>query len=83
MKKFLTSNITSFAINLFFFIFLLIGIQNSNEKEKIYFLSYESAKIPTSFIVGTSFIAGSIISNFIFSVYKLNNKNNKNTKNQL
>ena len=74
MKNFFTSNITSIAFNLFFFIFLLIGIQNSYEKERIYFLNYESAKIPTSFIVGSSFIAGSIIGNFIFSIYKFNNK---------
>ena len=77
MKKFLIINIASISINLFFFIFLLIGIQNSREREKISFLNYESAKFPISFIVGTSFIAGSIIGSFVFSIYNVNNTNIK------
>ena len=77
MKKFLIINIASISINLFFFIFLLMGIQNSRGREKISFLNYESAKFPTSFIVGTSFIAGSIIGSFVFSIYNVNNTNIK------
>ena len=74
MTKFLISNISSFLINLFFFIFLLIGIQNSYEKNKIKFLNYESATMPISFILGTSFITGSLLGNFIFSLIKIDNK---------
>ena len=77
MKKFLIINIASISINLFFFIFLLMGIQNSRGREKISFLNYESAKFPTSFIVGTSFMAGSIIGSFVFSIYNVNNTNIK------
>ena len=74
MTKFVISNISSVLINLFFFIFLLIGIQNSYERNKIKFLNYESAAMPISFILGTSFITGSLIGNFILSVIKIDNK---------
>ena len=39
----------------------MIGIQNSRNKGKINFLINESVKLPISFIIGTSFISGSII----------------------
>ena len=74
MAKFLISNISSFIINLFFLIFLLIGIQNSYERNKIRFLDYESAAMPISFILGTSFITGSLLGNFVFSILKIDNK---------
>ena len=74
MLKFIFTNIYSLFINLFFLIFLLIGIQNSYESKKIKFLNYESAEIPVSFIIGTSFITGSLLGNFIFSILKIDNK---------
>ena len=73
MAKFLISNISSLIINLFFLIFLLIGIQNSYERNKIKFLDYESAAMPISFILGTSFITGSLLGNFVFSILKIDN----------
>ena len=76
MIKFAISNISSFLINLFFLIFLILGIQNSFETSKIKFLNYKSADMPISFIVGTSFITGSLLGNFIFSVLKIDNKRN-------
>ena len=74
MTKFVITNISSFLINLFLLIFLLIGIQNSYERNKIKFLNYESAAMPISFILGTSFITGSLLGNFILSVIKIDNK---------
>ena len=44
---------------------MLIGIQNSSRKEKVYFLNNESIKLPVSFIVGISFISGSVVGGFI------------------
>ena len=76
MFKFIVSNLSSVFINLFFLIFLLIGIQNSFENKKVNFLIYESAKIPTSLILGASFISGSLIANFIFSILEIDNKKN-------
>ena len=44
----------------FLFLFLIIGIQNSSNKSKVYFYGLESIKLPISFIIGFSFIVGSI-----------------------
>ena len=76
MFKFIVSNISSVLINLFFLIFLLLGIQNSYESKKINFLNYKSANMPLSFIVGTSFISGSLLGNFVFLILKIDTKNN-------
>ena len=43
---------------------LIIGIQNSSKKEKIYLLKNESASLPISFIVGICFISGSLVGSF-------------------
>ena len=40
---------------------LMIGIQNSSNKSKVNFLINETVKLPISFIIGSSFISGSII----------------------
>ena len=38
----------------------MIGIQNSSQKRKVDLLITETIKLPISFIVGVSFISGSI-----------------------
>ena len=53
------------------FVILFIGIQNSSEKNKVDFLIDETIELPISFIVGSSFILGSIFGSFIVI-----NKNN-------
>ena len=70
MKKFLLSNATSVVFNLFLMIFLLLSIQNNHEKRKISFLKVETIEMPISFIVGTSFIIGSLTGNIICSIVK-------------
>ena len=49
------------TFNSLLFLLLLIGIQNSRDKRKINFFIIETVKLPVSFIIGTSFISGSII----------------------
>ena len=39
----------------------MIGIQNSSNKSKVDFLINKTIKLPISFIIGSSFISGSII----------------------
>ena len=39
---------------------LAIGIQNSSQKAKVYLLNNESINLPISFIIGLSFISGSM-----------------------
>ena len=48
-------------INLILFLMLIIAIQNSSKKEKIYLLKNESVSLPISFIVGICFISGSMV----------------------
>ena len=46
------------------FLLLIIGIQNSSTKSKVNFLINETVKLPISFILGTSFISGSLMGSF-------------------
>ena len=64
-KKFVSSIIFNSSL----FILLIIGIQNSDNKSKINFVFDETVNLPISFIIGTSFIAGSVSGNFI-SLFK-------------
>ena len=54
------------------FVVLFIGIQNSSNKNKVDLLIDETIELPISFIVGSSFILGSIIGNFL--VLDMDNK---------
>tara|TARA_B100000989_G_C19199634_1_gene327142 strand:+ start:161 stop:325 length:165 start_codon:yes stop_codon:yes gene_type:complete len=44
---------------------LLIGIQNSSNKSKLDLIINETIELPISFVVGSSFILGSILGSFI------------------
>jgi len=68
MKIFIVSNLKNLIFNLALILFLFLGIQNSNTRNKIFFMNYETIKLPLSLIVGTSFIAGSISGNLIFNI---------------
>ena len=48
------------ALNITLFLLLMLGIQNSNKSHNINFILSETIKLPTGFIVGISFISGSI-----------------------
>ena len=54
------------------FVVLIIGIQNSSNKSKVDLLIDQTVELPISFIVGSSFILGSILGNFI--ILKINNE---------
>ena len=47
------------------FLVLFIGIQNSSNKDKVNLLIDETIELPISFIVGASFILGSICGSFL------------------
>ena len=55
----------NFTFNLCLFSLLIIGIQNSSDKNKVNLIFNETVELPISFIVGTSFIFGSIIGNLV------------------
>ena len=60
-KKFVFSIIFNSSL----FILLIIGIQNSENKSKMNFIVEETINLPISFIIGSSFIAGSIAGSLI------------------
>ena len=51
--------------NFSLFLLLMVGIQNSSNKIKVNFISAETIELPVSFIIGLSFIGGSITGSFI------------------
>ena len=53
------------AFNISLFFLLMIGIQNSSNKKQINFVLSETVELPVSFILGTSFICGSITGSFV------------------
>ncbi len=58
------------TFNLSLFLILMIGIQNSSTKRKVNLIVSETVKLPISFIVGISFISGTLVGsllNFNFS----------------
>ena len=58
-------------LHTFLFLFMFLTIQNSNKKEKINIIFFETILLPNSFTVGTSLIAGSITGCLIsFSLFK-------------
>ena len=52
------------------FTILIIGIQNSSNKSKVKFLKNETVDLPISFIVGGSFICGSLFASFLPPFFK-------------
>ena len=67
MSLILRKIIFTLSFNSCLFLFLIIGIQNSTNKSKVNFLMNETVKLPISFIIGSSFIGGSLIGS-IFTV---------------
>ena len=66
IKKFLSALIFNSCL----FVILFIGIQNSSNKSKVNLLIDETIELPISFIVGSSFILGSIFGSFL--IFDLN-----------
>ena len=65
MNLFIRKLFYSAILNSCLFALLFIGIQNSSNRSKIDFLINETIELPISFLVGSSFILGSILGNFI------------------
>lgn len=52
--------LTIFVFNLSLFLILVIGLQNSSTKKRVNLILNETINLPIGFIVGVSFITGSI-----------------------
>ena len=57
-------------VNSCFFLLLIVGIQNSSNKSKVNLLIDESISLPVGFIVGSSFISGSLLGSFLTKNYQ-------------
>ena len=62
-----------FIFNLSLFSLLMIGIQNSSDKRKVNLKITETVNLPISFIIGISFISGSILG----SIFTINSQTKK------
>ena len=65
MELFIKKSIYKFIFNFSLFIVLMIGVQNSNYKNKVNLLIAESVTLPLGFIIGISFLSGSILGSII------------------
>ncbi len=65
----------SVTYNSCLFLLLIIGIQNSSKKISINLLIDETVNLPISFIIGSSFISGSIIGSFLTFNFDSKKKN--------
>ena len=65
MSMFIKKILYSAIFNSCLFALLFIGIQNSSNKSKVDFLINETIELPISFVVGSSFILGSILGSFV------------------
>ena len=72
MSLFIKKLSYSAIFNSCLFALLFIGIQNSSNKSKVNLLINETIELPISFIVGSSFLLGSILSNFF--VFDMHNE---------
>tara|TARA_B100000963_G_C22175104_1_gene471923 strand:- start:253 stop:477 length:225 start_codon:yes stop_codon:yes gene_type:complete len=61
------------TLNSGLFLLLIVGIQNSSDRTKVKLIIGETVSLPISFIIGISFIAGSVSSNLL-TIKNINNK---------
>ena len=60
-KKLIFSTFFNFSL----FILLIIGIQNSSIKSKVNLVIDETVSLPVGFIIGSSFITGSLLGSLL------------------
>ena len=59
----------NFTFNTCLFILLIVGIQNSSNKERVNLIIDDTIDLPVSFIVGASFISGSIFGSLMPMIF--------------
>jgi len=64
------------TLNSTLLLMLIVGIQNSSNKRKVNLLIGETVNLPISFIIGMSFIAGSLSSSLILNIFSLQKDSN-------
>ena len=69
LKKFFSTVFLNFSL----YLVLIIVIQNSSKKSNVNFIGNKTVALPISFIIGTSFLSGSIAGSFLNPNFKKNN----------
>ena len=62
------------TFNLSLFLLLIIGIQNSSSSRKVNLILSETVKLPISFIIGVSFLSGSVFGSLLTTNFKKGKK---------
>ena len=57
---FLKKIIFALTFNVSLFLLLMVGIQNSSESRRVNLILKQTVKLPIAFIIGVSFISGSL-----------------------
>ena len=65
MSFFVKKSLFTLIFNFSLFLILMIGIQNSYIKKKVNLIIGETVNLPVGFIVGISFIGGSITASLL------------------
>ena len=63
------------SVNTLLFVLLIVGIQNSSNKKSVNLLVNKTIELPTGFIAGTSFVAGSLLGGLLTSILMINKEN--------
>jgi len=71
MRSLLKKLVLTISFNSCLFLLLIIGIQNSSSKSRVDFLIDKTIELPISFIVGLSFISGSISGSLITTNFNI------------
>lgn len=70
MGLIIKKTIFSILFNISLFLILILGIQNSSNRSKVNLIVNETVSLPLSFILGFSFISGSITSSLLTFNFK-------------
>ena len=62
--------IFALTFNASLFLLLLVGIQNSSESRRVNLILSQTVKLPTAFIIGLSFISGSLTGCIFTNTFK-------------
>ena len=66
---FLKKIIFTLTFNVSLFLLLIIGIQNSSESRRVNLILKQTVKLPIAFIIGVSFISGSLTGSTLTSTF--------------
>ena len=61
--------IFALTFNASLFLLLIVGIQNSTESRKVNLILSQTVKLPIAFIIGVSFISGSLTGSILTNTF--------------